>query len=466
MASVSRALLRIKGDLGPYLSPDDIHAACRDAGHVWRERRLGPVATLHLFVLQLLHRNTAIRGLRHLADAMPDASAYCRARMRLPVEALRRLLRSSADAINKANGLAGDATTGFAAAADGFAAAAVWLGHRVLLLDGSSSIAPDTAVTQKVYPQPKNQKPGCGFPVPKILGVLDALTGVMLEMAVFPLYTHEAAKTWTLHSRMKQGDLVVADRGFCSYWNLALLAAGGVLALFRMHQKQLVDFRVHRKHNPGGKRAVKGLPSSRWVKRLGHQDQLVDWVKPKARPKWMSKEQYAAIPATLRVREIRYTLPRKGQRTLCVTIVTTLLDETKYSKQAIADLYGLRWSVETHFAELKTTLGMRKVKCRTPAGVEKELLVYALVYNLVRATMLEAARRQAVEVSRISFIDALRWLQTASPGEAVPDLIVNPRRPGRHEPRVIKDLNDSYRKMTRPRKQLKQALKRGEVVSR
>lgn len=452
MASVSRALIRIKQDLGVYLSPDDVRDACRQSGHRWRERILGPVATLHLFVLQLLHRNTAIRALRHLAGTMPNASAYCRARMRLPVEALRTVLRSAADAINKANGIAD--------------ASRLWHGHRTLLLDGSSTIAPDTPATQKVYPQPSNQKPGCGFPVPKILGMIDAFTGVLLEIAAFPLYTHEAAKTWTLHPRMRKGDLVVADRGFCSYLNLALLNAAGVLALFRLHQRQIVDFRPHRKHNPGGKNARKGRPTSRWVKRLGKHDQLVEWVKPKLRPAWMSKEQHAAVSQTLLMREIRYTIARKGQRTLCVTIATTLLDPSRYPREGIAKLYGLRWSVETHLAELKTTLGMRKVKCRTPAGVEKELIIYALVYNLVRAIMLVAARQQEVEVGRISFIDAMRWLQTATPGEAVPELVVNRRRADRHEPRVVKDWPGTYRKMTGPRAELRKNMKRGEFMTK
>jgi hypothetical protein len=211
---------------------------------------------------------------------------------------------------------------------------------------------------------------------------------------------------------------------------------------------------------------LKGKPTSRWVRRLGRHDQLVDWVKPKQRPKWMIPAQYKELPDTLRVRELRYTLQCKGQRTRQITIVTTLLDAERYPKEKIAELYGVRWSVETHFGELKTTMKMRKIKCRTPAGVEKELIVYGLVYNLVRAVMLAAARRQAVEVARISFIDAMRWLQSAEAGQTVPELVVNPRRPDRHEPRVIKDLNDTYLKMTKPRRKLRQALKRREVVSR
>ena len=449
MASIAGALARIKDDLQAYLPDEQVLGACRDVGHVWRERKLGPVVTLHLFVLQLLHCNTAIRGLRHLIRQPLNAAAYCRARMRLPLAALMALLRRSADAINEAHG-----------------GGCLWHGHRTLLLDGSSSIAPDTLASRRAFGQPRGQKKGCGFPVPKILGVIDAFTGVMLEMLIFPLYTHEAAKTWRLHSRMKAGDLVLADRGFCSFVNLAMLQAAGVLAVLRMHQKQIVDFRPHRRHRLGRKRCGRGRPTSRWVRRLGKHDQLVDWVKPREKPKWMSRRQYASLPESLRVRELRYTLPRKGQRTVVVTIATTLLDEQLYSKQEIADLYGLRWSVETHLGEMKTTLKMRKVKCRTPTGVKKELLVYALVYNLVRAVMLQAAVRQRVAVDRISFIDAMRWLQTAQPGDSPPTLVVNPYRPNRHEPRVIKDLIDSYRKMSRPRRTLRKALKRGEEVGR
>jgi hypothetical protein len=149
----------------------------------------------------------------------------------------------------------------------------------------------------------------------------------------------------------------------------------------------------------------------------------------------MSVEQSASLPASLPVRELRFVLPRKGQRTLCVTIATTLLDPVSYPKEKIAELYGVRWRVETHFAQLKTTLKMRKVKSQTADGVRKELLVYAPVYNLVHAVMLRAAQRQGVLPHRISFIDTLRWLIHATPGEPMPDMIVNPHRPNRHEPR-------------------------------
>ena len=138
-----------------------------------------------------------------------------------------------------------------------------------------------------------------------------------------------------------------------------------------------------------------------------------------------------------------------------VTVATTLLDPVKYPKGEVAKLYGLRWEVETHFLELKTLLRMRRVKSRTADGVRKELAVYCLVYNLVRAATARAAARQGTTPARVSFLDAVRWLLSAAPGDGVPDLVVNPEREGRHEPRVVKDLQDTYRKMTLPRRQMR-----------
>lgn len=249
--------------------------------------------------------------------------------------------------------------------------------------------------------------------MPKVLGLFDAFTGLVVEMLSFPLYTHEQSKVWLLHPLLKAGDLLVADRGFCSFAHLAMLCSRGVPACFRMHQRQVVDFRPHRKARDAcAKGRRKGRPTSAFVRRLGRHDQVVRWKKPAwhQKPAWMSDGQYDALPEGLEVRELRYTLACKGQRTRCVTIATTLLDPAAYPGEKVAELYGIRWRVETHFAQLKTTLKMRKVKSHTAQGVKKELAVYCLVYNLVHAVMAEAAARQAVEPDRISFIDAVRWL--------------------------------------------------------
>src|SRR5205085_8006985 len=126
---------------------------------------------------------------------------------------------------------------------------------------------------------------------------------------------------------------------------------------------------------------------------------------------------------------------------------------------------GVRWQVETHFAELKTTLKMRKLKCKTEEGIRKEMAIYCLVYNLVHAVMVKAAMQQGVTPDRISFIDTIRWLCLADLGEAIPRLVVNKKR-NRHEPRVIKDLPDSYNKMTKPRSVLRKELQKRECSAK
>ena len=462
MARVSAILARISSDLQHYLPDRSVLAAFEAAGHEWRERQLGPVRTLHLFILQVLACNTAMTHLRHMAQDVFSVAAYCQARARLPLEALQTLLRESSAAMRDAMRDAmlqharqtGDADSG------------LWHGLRAFIVDGSSTIAPDTPALQEAFGQPTSCKAGCGFPVPKLLALFDAFTGMVVQMLGFPLFTHEQSKVWMLHPLLKAGDLLVGDRGLCSFVHLALLHERGVHACFRCHQRQLVDFhprRTSRERLPKADR--QGRPTSQFVRRLGPHDQIVRWKRPPKPPIWMTVEQWARMPEWLEVRELRYTLANKGQRTHVVTIATTLRDEMLYPKADVAELYGMRWSVETRFSELKTTLKMRKLKSKTPEGVLKELAVYGLVYNMVKMVAAAAALRQKVEPDRISFIDALRWLLEAKPGEAMPKLVVNPSRPGRFEPRVRKRRPKPFPLMRKPRRELRKPLAEKDIAA-
>ena len=413
MARVSSILARIASDLEQYLPEESVLAAFRSVGHQWRERQLGPVRTLHLFILQVLACNTAMAHLRHLAGEAFSLAGYCPARARLPLSALQALLRDSSHAMR--------AAVMKTAANDDRPGVGLWRGLRAFLVDGSSTITPDTPDLQEAFGQPDGQKPGCGFPVPKLLALFDAFTGMVVEMLGFPLYTHEQSKVWMLHPLLGAGDLLVGDRGFCSFVHLAMLQARGVHACFRCHQRQIVDFRPRRKSRDRlAPKDKTGQPSSQFIRRLGKHDQIVGWKRPPKAPDWMTPQQWAALPELLEVRELRYTLSSNGQRTHTVTIATTLLDETLYPKAEVARLYGMRWHVETRFSELKTTLKMRKLKSKSPEGVMKELAIYCLVYNMVRAVTTAAGLRQKVEPERISFIDALRWLLLAEPGGRFP----------------------------------------------
>jgi hypothetical protein len=336
-----------------------------------------------------------------------------------------------------------------------------WLGHRVFHVDGSSFSMPDTPQLQAHFGQPGRQQPGCGFPVAHWLVMLHAGTGMIAKMLAAPLRTHDISGVSELHPELQAGDVLVADRGFCSFAHLALLFQRGVYGVLRIHQRTIVDFTPGRPHavpSKGKNEHKKDMPRSRWLQQLGATDQIVQWLKPRETPRWMSPEQYAALPAAIIVRELRYTIHEKGFRPKEITLVTTLLDAQRYSLADLASLFGQRWEIETNFGHLKTAMKMDVLKCQTVEGVLRELQVFALIYNMVRQVMLAAACRQGVDVRRISFMDALRWLQSASPGDELFQLVVNPHRPHRIEPRVRKRRPKQYPLMNKPRRQLKKRL--------
>ena len=444
MRSITEIVGRFKQNWTEELSPHAIAEACRDVGMQWYESALNPVVTIQIFFVQILHGNTACEHLSHLTGLSFTAAAYCQARMRVNLAALHLLLERCVAGLQQE-------TFG----------AANWLGHRVFHVDGSSFSMPDTSPLQAYFGQPGQQQPGCGFPVAHWLVLLHAGTGMITKMLAAPLRTHDMAGVAELHPELHAGDVLVADRGFCSYAHLALLLQRGVHGLLRIHQRTIVDFTPGRTHvHPcqGKADRKRGKPRSRWIQPLGAHDQIVEWFKSSNRPQWMSESQYAALPVSLVVRELRYTIQEKGFRPTKITLVTTLVDADRYTPSALASLFGQRWEIETNFGHLKSTMKMDVLKCKTVEGVLRELQVFALIYNMVRQVMLVAARRQEVDVRRISFIDALRWLQTAQPGDQLPKLVVNPLRPHRIEPRVRKRRPKNFPLMKKPRRQLKKEL--------
>ena len=442
-ATLTQVVKQFQQDWTGQLEPEAILTACRGVAYRWRERTLDPVTTIQLFFVQILHGNTACTHLRHLTKLDVTASAYCQARMRLPLAVFAQLLRSVSHALQHEPLEEGR-----------------WLGQRTFWGDGSSFSMPDTPALQKHFGQPGKQLPGCGFPVAHLLALFHAGTGLVLQILAAPLRTHDLSEVVRLHPELRSGDVLVADRGFCSYAHLALLVQAGVHAVFRMHQKQIVDFTPGRSHVEPARRGKghKGQPRSGWLQRLGEHDQLVQWLKPLTCPQWMEAEQFAHLPDRLEVRELRYRVHRKGFRVKSITLVTTLLDAALYTVEALAQLYWARWGIETNFAHVKTTMGLDVLKCKTVDGVLKEIIVFALIYNLIRLVMIQAARRQQVDIDRVSFIDAARWLAAARDNEPLSLLVVHPHRPYRYEPRVRKRRPKQYPLMQTPRKELRKLL--------
>jgi hypothetical protein len=452
MATLTDSLRRVKAHLHEVLPDPLVRQACRDVGHHWRDRTLTPTVTTYLLLQQVLHGNPAVGELRHQSGLGFTDSAYCQARQRLPTAALRRLQRAVA---SRATAALDDDPR------------ARWKGHRVFFLDGSSFSMPDTEELREAFGQPSGQAEGCGFPVAHLLVQFDARAGYLLKAMPAPLNTSDLSQAPAVHCDLRPGDLLVGDRAFGTYAHLALCRSRRLHGLFRAHQCLIIDFRSRRAYAPPGAhgREVKGLPRSRWLKRLGKRDQLVEYHKPKERPAWMGVAEYAALPATLVARELRYDIPLPGRRTRQVTLVTTLVDPKRYSARALARMYGLRWQAETDLRHLKQTLGLDALRSKTVPGVVKELLAFVIIYNLVRRVMHEAARRQGVEPARISFIDAWRWLKHARPGDGLPRLAVNPKRPERVEPRVRKRRPKQFPVMKRPREELRQALRTRKVAA-
>lgn len=389
--SIEDVIRQFKHDVGRALSPEFITMVCQFLGHVWRDRQLGPVATIQGFLLQILHGNTACSAVPRLLGKEVSGEAYGQARGRLPLELFQRLLSELCSRVH-----------GYMADAD------KWLGHRVWVMDGSSCSTPDVPALQQAFGQPPRQAPGCGFPMAHLMGLFHMQTGMLLRIAAAPMRTHDQTQARQMREAFSPGDVVLADRGFCSFWHLAQLHEARVHAVFRIHQSQIVNFRKGRMHVPPSppfqkRRDLRGLPRTQWIRWLGRKDLIVEYYKPSARPQWMSDELWESLPSKLTLRELRYTVEMRGTRTREVTLVTTLLDETAYPASELAALYGKRWEVETNFRHLKQTLGMDILHTKTVDGIHKELAMFAIAYNLVRLVMIESAKLQGVAPERISF---------------------------------------------------------------
>jgi hypothetical protein len=461
MASIASSLERIKDDPLGVLGRDAIERVCREHDLHWRERQLDPATTIGLFIQQVLHGNVPCSEVRLIGRSSPppsaspspspppptlfSAQAYCAARARLPLAVYQDLLGAVNERLMPQTRRQQHS----------------WHGHRTFHVDGSTFSMPDTKELRKVFGLPSGQQDGCGFPVAHLLVLFSAATGMLVDAWASPLRTGDLAETPEAHLHLDAGDILIGDDTFSGYPHLAALAQQGLHGLFPVHHLRIVSFAKNRPHNAeGAKHPVKGRPTSRWVKSLGKEDQLVEYFKPNQKPKRMSRAAYDALPASIIVRELRRRVTRPGLGKITITLVTTLLDPVAYPATDLLDLRLRRWDVETNIGHLKTTMKMDVVHCQTEQGVRKELAIFALTYNLVRAVMLEAAHRQSVPVSRISFADAYKWLRHARPGDVLPPLIVNPYRPDRVEPRCKKRRPKQYDLMNKPRSVLRKLLKK------
>ncbi len=379
-------------------------------------------------------RLIAFRASNDQSIPSSETGAYCIARDKLDENAMHRVLCQTGEAIEEA-------------APDEW----LWLGHRVIAGDGTTVTMPDTPANQKEYPQLTAQKPGCGFPLMRMVVLFAISTGVVLQMATGQYkgkLTAEVSLFRTIDETIQETDVFLADRAYSGWFEIARLSKRGAHIVVRKHQMRKTDFRTG--------------------KRLGKDDHIETWPKPD-RPEWMTPEEYAAYPDTIEVREVRIRIDTPGFRTKEILVVTDFLDPLQYSKEDLAALFRRRWQAELNLRSLKTVMQMEHLRCKEPHRVRNEIRAHMIAYNLVRQLMCEAAMKGNVRPWQISFKSTMQTLNEMLPIlSAIEDhgrlcelmlecclkhIVGN--RPDRFEPRVVKRRPKSYTFMTKPRDQYK-----------
>jgi hypothetical protein len=423
-----------------------VEDACRVVGHRWRNCYWRPAVVIMTFLRQVLHgcscRQAVAQTVLNSAAGdvgmggsgegcvSGDPSAYSQARQKLPSSVLRELNRRLTNRLQPR----GD---------DQY-----WCGRRVRVVDGSSVSMPDAPSLQKAFPQPPQQRVGCGFPIARLVAVFCWGSGAMLALASSSRKMGELRLFRTLYDRFTAGDVVLGDRLFCSYYDMATLLQRGVDSVFRLHAGRSADLR--RGH------------------RLGKNDHVIVWCKPRAQATGVTTEQWAAIPDTLSVRHVRVVVSVPGFRSHTIDVVTTLLTPTAYPAEQLAELYHHRWRAELNLRSFKTTLGLEILRCRSVEMIQKELLIGQIAYNMIRLLMAEAADRHGGDLHALSFAGTQQrvlavmsywdrctnFRQRAHLTERLLELIAADRltiRPNRIEPRCVKRRPKSYPCLFEPR---------------
>jgi hypothetical protein len=384
-----------------------------------RERLYPPTETLAMFLAQVMSadgscqqavNDMAVKRMFHGFSTMnTNTGAYCKARQRLPLSMLSKLCQCAGQLV-----------------AQRAPSAWCWQGRRLKLIDGTTVTMPDTPANQVYYPQQTNQAPGLGFPIARLVGVMCLATGTVLDAALGPYQgkgNGEHGLLRILLDHFEPGDMVIADRYYCSFFCIAALMAKGVDVVFQQHAVRQTDFRRGQ--------------------RLGTRDHLITWFKPKQKPAWMSQDDYNRFPDQLSLREVKADHK---------VLVTTLRSPKQVSKKQLTQLYQQRWHIELDLRHIKSTLGMEQLTCKTPDMNEKQMWVYFLAYNLIRLIMAQSALQSDRLPRQLSFKHALQiWMlwnasnlfSLADEQQVITVLTLIAQqtvgnRPGRVEPRAIK----------------------------
>lgn len=333
--------------------------------------------------------------------------------------------------------------------------------RRVIVVDGTGLSMPDTPENQEVWPQTTQQNPGCGFPQAYMCACFNLQTGALLSYELGNKKSHELLMLREQWNTFESGDIFLGDKGFCSYYDVSKFADQGVDSVITLARRQPIT-------------------ANHADQVLGDDDLLIHWPKPKwSKQRSYSKAEWEALPEKLVLRQIKVHVQEPGYRTQSFFIITTLTDASLYSADDVAGLYFQRWDVELFFRDIKTTLGMDILRCKSPSMVRKEILMHFIVYNCLRLLMLKAADQADVSVRKISFKASIQTLRQWEP-LLKPDMSTAEQarlmsllcdslaasvihsRPGRREPRCKKRRPKNFQRMTRPRHEMQETLHRSK----
>jgi hypothetical protein len=397
-----------------------------------RERLYPPTETLSMFLGQAMSADRSCQNIVNqaavhrytggLTAGSTYTGGYCRARQRLPMAMVSQLTQQLGKQIDEQQ-------------PDEWR----WKGRRVRIIDGTTVTMPDTAANQASFPQQRGQQEGLGFPICRIVGITCLSSGALLNAAIGRFNgkgSDEQTLLRTIQDTFQYGDVILGDAFFATYFFLATTQTKGIDILMEQHgaRKRVTDFRRGPK--------------------LGERDHLIVITKPNIRPDWMSKEEYHAAPDSLTVREFR-----AGGK----TIVTTMKCHKRYPKEMLKTLYKSRWHIELDIRNIKDTMGMNILSCKTPEMAAKEIWVYLLAYNLIRLMMAQSALLADIKPRSISFKHCLQlWLMHMQAPQGLDDRNIDylfqimaqqrvGNRPGRIEPRAIKRRPKAYPLLMKPR---------------
>ena len=424
------------------------------SGALSRRRIFSKENTFWAFLSQVLSGDRgckeAVRKLQAYAalksNHLPSSStaAYCNARKKLDEDELKAILHYTAKEIQCRS------------------KHKLLKGRRVIVVDGTGVSMPDSVKNQEQWPQYTSQKPGCGFPQAALCACFNLYDGSLLSYQLGNKKSHELPMLRKQWDTFNPNDIFLGDKGFCSYFDISSFKDRGVDSVVTLARRTPVC-------------------ATEAIKVLGEDDLLITWKKPT----WnkagsYSFEDWKALPETLSLRQIKVNIKQKGFRSSSFYIITSLLDAQEYPAHEIAELYLQRWNVEVFFRDIKTTMGMDILRCKTPAMIRKEILMHLIAYNCIRRLMIEAAETQDLELRKMSFKGSVQALRQWEPhlysdkmnGKQQAQLIrqlydsiatnLVVKRPGRREPRAVKRRPKPFQLLNKPRAEMIETQHRGK----